>query len=222
MKKSVFSVWNKAATYAATPYHHPYDGGFQCLRFKITLLKLLVSLKWDLFMFYIFLFLNMLKFVLFPLLPVCLLAVVSQWWCSDSSALSELPAPGPSSSSSHSETKGPEQTSHSGSTQIFTWSPSWLSHWWSLFHLLFQEVTEKSERITQLEQEKSALIKQLFEARARSAHDASTMDSTFIWLASKSSSETIHCAASASVLVWGRAGRFLFTWLNFNGSNAPF
>uniref|UniRef100_A0A3B5KTY1 Suppressor APC domain-containing protein n=1 Tax=Xiphophorus couchianus TaxID=32473 RepID=A0A3B5KTY1_9TELE len=46
--------------------------------------------------------------------------------------------------------------------------------------LLTQEVTEKSERITQLEQEKSALIKQLFEARARSAHDASTMDSTFI------------------------------------------
>uniref|UniRef100_A0A3P9PJK0 Suppressor APC domain containing 2 n=1 Tax=Poecilia reticulata TaxID=8081 RepID=A0A3P9PJK0_POERE len=46
--------------------------------------------------------------------------------------------------------------------------------------LLTQEVTEKSERITQLEQEKSALIKQLFEARARGAHDASTMDSTFI------------------------------------------
>ncbi|XP_014841871.1 PREDICTED: suppressor APC domain-containing protein 2 [Poecilia mexicana] len=46
--------------------------------------------------------------------------------------------------------------------------------------LLTQEVTEKSERITQLEQEKSALIKQLFEARARGAHDSSTMDSTFI------------------------------------------
>ncbi|KAM3599171.1 uncharacterized protein V6R79_001160 [Siganus canaliculatus] len=46
--------------------------------------------------------------------------------------------------------------------------------------LLTQEVTEKSERIAQLEQEKSALIKQLFEARARSAHDTSTMDSTFI------------------------------------------
>ncbi|XP_031433509.1 suppressor APC domain-containing protein 2 isoform X2 [Clupea harengus] len=46
--------------------------------------------------------------------------------------------------------------------------------------LLTQEVTEKSERITQLEQEKSALIKQLFEARARSTHDSSTMDSTFI------------------------------------------
>ncbi|KAJ3605680.1 hypothetical protein NHX12_027725 [Muraenolepis orangiensis] len=46
--------------------------------------------------------------------------------------------------------------------------------------LLTQEVTEKSERITQLEQEKSALIKQLFEARARSVHDTSAMDSTFI------------------------------------------
>ncbi|RXN36368.1 follistatin-related 4-like protein [Labeo rohita] len=43
-----------------------------------------------------------------------------------------------------------------------------------------EEVTEKSERITQLEQEKSALIKQLFEARARSAHDSSALDSTFI------------------------------------------
>ncbi|KAK7895376.1 hypothetical protein WMY93_020701 [Mugilogobius chulae] len=46
--------------------------------------------------------------------------------------------------------------------------------------LLTQEVSEKSERITQLEQEKSALIKQLFEARARSSQDTSTMDSTFI------------------------------------------
>nr|XP_046230847.1 suppressor APC domain-containing protein 2 isoform X2 [Scatophagus argus] len=46
--------------------------------------------------------------------------------------------------------------------------------------LLTQEVTDKSERIAQLEQEKSALIKQLFEARARSAQDTSTMDSTFI------------------------------------------
>ncbi|XP_020780870.1 suppressor APC domain-containing protein 2 [Boleophthalmus pectinirostris] len=46
--------------------------------------------------------------------------------------------------------------------------------------LLTQEVSEKSERITQLEQEKSALIKQLFEARARSSQDASTLDSTFI------------------------------------------
>uniref|UniRef100_A0A8C4Z688 Suppressor APC domain-containing protein n=1 Tax=Gadus morhua TaxID=8049 RepID=A0A8C4Z688_GADMO len=46
--------------------------------------------------------------------------------------------------------------------------------------LLTQEVTEKSDRITKLEQEKSALIKQLFEARAHRAHDTSTMDSTFI------------------------------------------
>ncbi|KAM8828641.1 suppressor APC domain-containing protein 2 isoform 2-T2 [Spinachia spinachia] len=46
--------------------------------------------------------------------------------------------------------------------------------------LLTQEVTERSERIAQLEQEKSALIKQLFEARARSAQDTSLMDSTFI------------------------------------------
>ncbi|KAF7662957.1 hypothetical protein LDENG_00221860 [Lucifuga dentata] len=46
--------------------------------------------------------------------------------------------------------------------------------------LLTQEVTEKSERIAQLEQEKSALIKQLFEARARSTQDTSVMDSTFI------------------------------------------
>ncbi|XP_031715707.1 suppressor APC domain-containing protein 2 isoform X1 [Anarrhichthys ocellatus] len=46
--------------------------------------------------------------------------------------------------------------------------------------LLTQEVTERSERIAQLEQEKSALIKQLFEARARSTQDTSTMDSTFI------------------------------------------
>ncbi|XP_069465837.1 suppressor APC domain-containing protein 2 [Ambystoma mexicanum] len=46
--------------------------------------------------------------------------------------------------------------------------------------LLTQEVTSKSDRITQLEQEKSALIKQLFEARARNAHDSSQLDSTFI------------------------------------------
>ncbi|XP_077353943.1 suppressor APC domain-containing protein 2 [Festucalex cinctus] len=46
--------------------------------------------------------------------------------------------------------------------------------------LLTQEVTEKSERIAQLEQEKSALIKQLFEARSRSIQDTSAMDSTFI------------------------------------------
>uniref|UniRef100_A0A671RAG0 Suppressor APC domain containing 2 n=1 Tax=Sinocyclocheilus anshuiensis TaxID=1608454 RepID=A0A671RAG0_9TELE len=47
-------------------------------------------------------------------------------------------------------------------------------------HLSLQEVTEKSERITQLEQEKTALIKQLFEARASSAHNSSALDSTFI------------------------------------------
>ncbi|XP_074911497.1 suppressor APC domain-containing protein 2 isoform X1 [Buteo buteo] len=46
--------------------------------------------------------------------------------------------------------------------------------------LLTKEVTEKSERITQLEQEKSALIKQLFEARARNNHETSQLDSTFI------------------------------------------
>lgn len=46
--------------------------------------------------------------------------------------------------------------------------------------LLTQEVTDKSERITQLEQEKSALIKQLFEARAFSQQDAGPLDSTFI------------------------------------------
>ncbi|NXJ95652.1 SAPC2 protein, partial [Corythaixoides concolor] len=46
--------------------------------------------------------------------------------------------------------------------------------------LLTKEVTDKSERITQLEQEKSALIKQLFEARARSNHETSQLDSTFI------------------------------------------
>lgn len=54
-----------------------------------------------------------------------------------------------------------------------------LQHLNSAF-LLLQEVSEKSERITQLEQEKSALIKQLFEARARSTQDTSTLDSTFI------------------------------------------
>ncbi|NWR59291.1 SAPC2 protein, partial [Bucorvus abyssinicus] len=46
--------------------------------------------------------------------------------------------------------------------------------------LLTKEVTDKSERITQLEQEKSALIKQLFEARARHNHETSQLDSTFI------------------------------------------
>ncbi|XP_074871571.1 suppressor APC domain-containing protein 2 [Carettochelys insculpta] len=46
--------------------------------------------------------------------------------------------------------------------------------------LLTKEVTEKSERITQLEQEKSTLIKQLFEARARNNQETSHLDSTFI------------------------------------------
>ncbi|KAM5146872.1 suppressor APC domain-containing protein 2 [Mantella aurantiaca] len=46
--------------------------------------------------------------------------------------------------------------------------------------LLTKEVSDKSDRITQLEQEKSALIKQLFEARSRSNPETSTMDSTFI------------------------------------------
>ncbi|XP_063794554.1 suppressor APC domain-containing protein 2 [Pseudophryne corroboree] len=46
--------------------------------------------------------------------------------------------------------------------------------------LLTKEVSDKSDRITQLEQEKSALIKQLFEARARSNPETSAMDSTFI------------------------------------------
>ncbi|KAM8803930.1 suppressor APC domain-containing protein 2 [Rhynchonycteris naso] len=46
--------------------------------------------------------------------------------------------------------------------------------------LLTQEVSNKSERITQLEQEKSALIKQLFEARAFSQQDTGPLDSTFI------------------------------------------
>ncbi|XP_075435181.1 suppressor APC domain-containing protein 2 isoform X1 [Ascaphus truei] len=46
--------------------------------------------------------------------------------------------------------------------------------------LLTKEVSDKSDRITQLEQEKSALIKQLFEARARGNPEASQLDSTFI------------------------------------------
>lgn len=43
-----------------------------------------------------------------------------------------------------------------------------------------QEVTDKGHRITQLEQEKSALIKQLFGARAESTKDSNQLDSTFI------------------------------------------
>ncbi|XP_072344189.1 suppressor APC domain-containing protein 2 isoform X1 [Scyliorhinus torazame] len=45
---------------------------------------------------------------------------------------------------------------------------------------LTQEVSVKSDRITQLEQEKSALIKQLFTARSRNHHESSQLDSTFI------------------------------------------
>ncbi|XP_015281980.1 PREDICTED: suppressor APC domain-containing protein 2 [Gekko japonicus] len=46
--------------------------------------------------------------------------------------------------------------------------------------LLTMEVTDKSKRITQLEQEKSALIKQLFEARAQNNRETNQLDSTFI------------------------------------------
>uniref|UniRef100_A0A8C5QCC3 Suppressor APC domain containing 2 n=1 Tax=Leptobrachium leishanense TaxID=445787 RepID=A0A8C5QCC3_9ANUR len=46
--------------------------------------------------------------------------------------------------------------------------------------LLTKEVSDKSDRITQLEQEKTSLIKQLFEARAQSHPETSPMDSTFI------------------------------------------
>ncbi|XP_039200918.1 suppressor APC domain-containing protein 2 isoform X1 [Crotalus tigris] len=46
--------------------------------------------------------------------------------------------------------------------------------------LLTKEVTDKGHRITQLEQEKSALIKQLFGARAESTKDSDQLDSTFI------------------------------------------
>ncbi|XP_003794981.2 suppressor APC domain-containing protein 2 [Otolemur garnettii] len=46
--------------------------------------------------------------------------------------------------------------------------------------LLTQEVTNKSQRIARLEQEKCALIKQLFEARALSQQDTGPLDSTFI------------------------------------------
>lgn len=49
-----------------------------------------------------------------------------------------------------------------------------------LTQLCPQEVTDKGHRITQLEQEKSALIKQLFGARAQSSQDTSQLDSTFI------------------------------------------
>ncbi|KAG5840965.1 suppressor APC domain-containing protein 2-like isoform X2 [Anguilla rostrata] len=42
------------------------------------------------------------------------------------------------------------------------------------------EVREKSDMITQLQQDKSALIKKLFDQHARSTQDDSTLDSTFI------------------------------------------
>ncbi|XP_067883588.1 suppressor APC domain-containing protein 2-like [Heterodontus francisci] len=45
---------------------------------------------------------------------------------------------------------------------------------------LTKEVSNKSDRITQLEQEKSALIKQLFTARSRNHQENSQLDSTFI------------------------------------------
>ncbi|XP_054979952.1 suppressor APC domain-containing protein 2 [Sorex araneus] len=63
-------------------------------------------------------------------------------------------------------------------------TPSWQQQTIAMLkeqnRLLTQEVTDRSERITQLEQEKSALIKQLFEARALSQQDAGPLDSTFI------------------------------------------
>ncbi|XP_054853128.1 suppressor APC domain-containing protein 2 [Eublepharis macularius] len=46
--------------------------------------------------------------------------------------------------------------------------------------LLTKEVTDKSKQITLLEQEKSALIKQLFEARAQNHQESNQLDSTFI------------------------------------------
>ncbi|XP_043575620.1 suppressor APC domain-containing protein 2 [Chiloscyllium plagiosum] len=49
-----------------------------------------------------------------------------------------------------------------------------------LLIVLLQEVSAKSDRITQLEQEKVALIKQLFTARSQSHHENSQLDSTFI------------------------------------------
>ncbi|XP_023398189.1 suppressor APC domain-containing protein 2 isoform X2 [Loxodonta africana] len=65
-----------------------------------------------------------------------------------------------------------------------TSAPAWLQQTILMLkeqnRLLTKEVTDKSERITQLEQEKSALIKQLFEARAHSQQEAGPLDSTFI------------------------------------------
>ncbi|XP_007945256.1 suppressor APC domain-containing protein 2 [Orycteropus afer afer] len=63
-------------------------------------------------------------------------------------------------------------------------APSWQQQQQTILMLkeqnrrLTKEVTDKSERITQLEQEKSALIKQLFEARSQ--QETGPLDSTFI------------------------------------------
>ncbi|XP_026882907.2 suppressor APC domain-containing protein 2 [Electrophorus electricus] len=75
---------------------------------------------------------------------------------------------------------GTQASSISLSGQVVQAPPQAIQRLKDQNHLLTQEVTEKSERITQLEQEKCALIKQLFEARARNAHDGSALDSTFI------------------------------------------
>lgn len=85
---------------------------------------------------------------------------------------------------------------------------------YSVTHLissfLIKEVTEKSERIAQLEQEKSALIKQLFEARARSAQDTSVMDSTFIWEQLHSTIIIAPCFRHRSSRRWCGAQLFFF------------
>uniref|UniRef100_A0A8C6RL09 Suppressor APC domain containing 2 n=1 Tax=Nannospalax galili TaxID=1026970 RepID=A0A8C6RL09_NANGA len=81
----------------------------------------------------------------------------------------------------HPHAKGAEPASHSGEVwedRAGARSPTSPNHLPPC--LPAQEVTSKSERITQLEQEKSALIKQLFEARALSQQDAGPLDSTFI------------------------------------------
>ncbi|KAK1787921.1 hypothetical protein P4O66_016406, partial [Electrophorus voltai] len=75
---------------------------------------------------------------------------------------------------------GTQASSISPSGQVVQAPPQAIQRLKDQNRLLTQEVTEKSERITQLEQEKCALIKQLFEARARNAHDGSALDSTFI------------------------------------------
>ncbi|KAM4889532.1 suppressor APC domain-containing protein 2 [Sylvia borin] len=67
-----------------------------------------------------------------------------------------------------------------GTSPAFTGSQQVINMLKEQNRLLTKEVTDKSEHITQLEQEKSALIKQLFEARAHSNHEMSQLDSTFI------------------------------------------